>query len=339
MTKITDPELLSFCSEQIARTELAERKLAEKKPGKRQNRHKMLSAKEELALFERLRNGDTKAEEELVLAHMPLIGRIAADHRLYNLPEDELRQEGSIALLESIRLFDPQQHKRLSAFAWLRIKGAVRRYIEYNFSHVKIGTSDKRRRIFWNLPKTLRGIDRSLKRSQRLLIAAKRLKAPVRDVFEIAGQMYGDISLQTPIGADDMELGDLFQAEPPTDHDDDTAGTLAMLDEGWFYANPFQKLARKQEVILARDTVADVLGVLNNREREIFVSRYLTQKAAEGCLPGPDDTPTLKALGERFDMTAQGVAYVENKAHEKVTEALRSRIGQIDFSAYRPFET
>lgn len=66
--------------------------------------------------------------DELVLEHMPLVGRIVGSiaRRLpRHVTQDDLRQVGYIGLLDAARRFDPNKGASFSSFAGHRIHGAV----------------------------------------------------------------------------------------------------------------------------------------------------------------------------------------------------------------------
>jgi RNA polymerase sigma-32 factor len=59
--------------------------------------------------------------------------------------------------------------------------------------------------------------------------------------------------------------------------------------------------------------LADAMGVLNEREREIFEARRLSE-----------DPVTLEELSTRFDISRERVRQIEVRAFEKVQEAVKA---------------
>jgi RNA polymerase sigma factor (sigma-70 family) len=93
-----------------------------------------LSREREYELIRCAQNGETEAEDELIVAFQPLIRSIAADLlRDWNLSApglfDDLESEGAIALLEKIRGFDLNTGNRLSTYAYPRIFGAMHNWL------------------------------------------------------------------------------------------------------------------------------------------------------------------------------------------------------------------
>jgi RNA polymerase sigma-32 factor len=330
---------MSFESEQIKRTALAARKLAERKksPTKRPNRYKMLSADEERELALAWRDhGDAKAAEQLVLPYRPLVWRIATQHRHYLKPEspdipdpgappgrsgstsvEELAQEGLAALISAVRTFDPEIGVRLHYHARPRITGAIRDFIMRNYSHVKIGTKRQEKALFWGLP-------RFMSRTQNRLLNTKRYDDPC-DVFDEAVRLpakHFDVKPWEVIGmiARTYAGGDKEINAPRGKNEEGTADDW--LDFLWCHNdNPEKILIRKEEMALARTAISDALDILTARERRIFMARWLVH---------PDDKITLDTLGREFKVSAQRIRAIEQLALKKMRQALANRADDLD---------
>jgi RNA polymerase sigma-32 factor len=74
-----------------------------------------------------------------------------------------------------------------------------------------------------------------------------------------------------------------------------------------------QILAEQDELDSRRRLLADAMGVLNEREREIFEARRLSE-----------DPVTLEELSTRFDISRERVRQIEVRAFEKVQEAVKA---------------
>lgn len=85
-----------------------------------------LTPEEESGLLERYRDGDRTAIELLVLAHLPLVVRIAKGYRGRGLDFQDLIQEGAMGLLEATESFDPNRAGDLGRYAAKAIRGAIR---------------------------------------------------------------------------------------------------------------------------------------------------------------------------------------------------------------------
>ncbi|HEX6970620.1 MAG TPA: sigma-70 family RNA polymerase sigma factor [Limnochordia bacterium] len=76
----------------------------------------------DLALIERMRAGDGRAAEEIVLKYLPMVKYIARRHYSKWMEFDDLLQEGLIGLLGAIREYQPGRFGiKFSSFAYLCI--------------------------------------------------------------------------------------------------------------------------------------------------------------------------------------------------------------------------
>ena len=75
------------------------------------------TSKETNELFERYKNGDRKAYEQIVKGHLKLVVNIARLYRHRGVVLDELIQEGNIGLLKAIALFDHTKNGSFSEYA------------------------------------------------------------------------------------------------------------------------------------------------------------------------------------------------------------------------------
>ena len=89
----------------------------------------MLTREEERRLARLARQGDERAFDRLVRAHIPLVFAMAYEFRSYGLPPDELVGEGLLGLVKAARDFDPERGTRLATYAawWIRAAYATTR--------------------------------------------------------------------------------------------------------------------------------------------------------------------------------------------------------------------
>ena len=94
----------------------------------------VLTFKEMNELFEKYKNGDVEARNDLVEGNLKLVLSILKrfQHRVENM--DDLFQVGCIGLLKAIDHFDTSQGVRFSTYAVPMIIGEIRRYLRDNSS-------------------------------------------------------------------------------------------------------------------------------------------------------------------------------------------------------------
>ena len=100
-----------------------------------------LTPEEEDALARRALAGDQAAEERLICSHLGFVARMARAYRSYGLPLSDLVQEGTVALIQAIRRYDPNRGARLATFAMWSIRAALQEQVASSWSLVRIGTT------------------------------------------------------------------------------------------------------------------------------------------------------------------------------------------------------
>src|SRR6267154_832015 len=88
---------------------------------------KLLTPKEEIALARRIKRGDQEAREHMIKANLRLVVKIARDYEGLGLPLLDLINEGNMGLMKGVERFDPTKGAKLSTYAALWIKQAIRR--------------------------------------------------------------------------------------------------------------------------------------------------------------------------------------------------------------------
>ncbi len=97
--------------------------------------------------------GNQEAAYRLVTSNLRLVVRIAYLYsRVYQNIMD-LIQEGNIGLMEAVKRFDPYMGTRLPTYATWWIKAYIIKFILDNFRIVRVGTTNERRKLLFNLRK------------------------------------------------------------------------------------------------------------------------------------------------------------------------------------------
>lgn len=87
----------------------------------------LLTREEETALARRVRAGDAKAREHMILANLRLVVKIAREYENLGLPLLDLINEGNIGLMKAVERFDPDKGSKLSSYGSLWIRQQIRR--------------------------------------------------------------------------------------------------------------------------------------------------------------------------------------------------------------------
>ncbi len=105
--------------------------------------HPLLSKEEEEALARRiLRTGDPAAKQEMILANLRLVARIAREFSARGRGLDllDLIEEGNLGLLHAVEKFDPDRGFRFSTYATWWIRRAILRAVNSGARTVRIPT-------------------------------------------------------------------------------------------------------------------------------------------------------------------------------------------------------
>jgi RNA polymerase sigma-32 factor len=260
-------------------------------------RFPMLEPQQEYILAKRWReHGDREAAHLLATSHLRLVAKIAMAYRGYGLPMSEVVSEGNVGLLQAVKRFEPERGFRLTTYAIWWIKASIQEYIMRSWSLVKMGTTAKQKKLFFNLRRAKSRIsaldDRDLRPDQIRQIAIT-LGVTEQDVVYMNRRLGGDASLNEPLPA---QGGGEWQ-DWLFDEDDSQEC----------------KLADSEETSNRHTAFIEALGVLNLRERRIFEARRLA-----------DDPMTLDGLSAELGVSLERVRQIEAHAFQKLQSAVKA---------------
>lgn len=263
-----------------------------------------LTAEEEhrLAVLYR-EKGDSQAAYRLITSNLRLVVKIAMIYnRIYSNALD-LIQEGNIGLIEAVKRFDPYKGTRLPTYAAWWIKAYIIKFILDNFRIVRVGTTNERRKLLFNLRKEkeklrLQGIDPDPE------LIAKRLNVSVEDVKAI----------EQNIESSDVSLDSYVDSEQSVQYLDTLKATEELIDE---------KLARGELKQLFNKKFQEFSRTLNQRERAVLFERLIAE-----------DPKTLQEIAGKFGVTREAIRLSEKALIEKIraymTEALE-KVTDVEF--------
>jgi RNA polymerase sigma-32 factor len=247
-----------------------------------------LSAEEEYDLAVRLREEDDQdAGMRLITSNLSLVVKIARIYsRIYHNVID-LIQEGNIGLMEAVKRFDPYKGNRLPTYASWWIKAYIIKFVIDNFRIVRVGTTNERRRLLFNLKKEkeklrMQGIEPTPQ------LIAKNLNVTVEDVEAVEPTVEGgDLSLDAPIkGEEDLHYIDTFKtAEEQVD----------------------DSLARGELKELLNQKLEEFSKTLSKREYMILHERLVAENPV-----------TLQEIADQFGVTREAIRLTEKALVNKI---------------------
>ena len=173
-----------------------------------------LTENEEQELAIKLREtNDSDAAYRLTTSHLMLVVRIAMTFRRQWQNMMDLIQEGNIGLLKAVKKFDPFRGVRLSSYATWWIRSYILKYMLDNWRLVRVGTTNNRRKLLYNLRKEKEKLEnQGYTPTPKLL--AEHFGVEESDVIDVQASLgVGDISVDTPMREGEEATPAMFLAD------------------------------------------------------------------------------------------------------------------------------
>lgn len=172
---------------------------------------KVLTNEEMKTLFERVKNGDLKAREELAKGNLKLVLSILKKFYQVNENKDDLFQIGCVGLLKAIDNFDPSYGVKFSTYCVPMILGEIRRYVRDN-SSLRVSRSLKD--LAYKANKTKEELSISLGRVPSIKEVSDSLGVEEYEIVEALDSRKDPVSIFEPIyndGGDTIYLYDQIE--------------------------------------------------------------------------------------------------------------------------------
>lgn len=237
----------------------------------------LLTAKEEISLAKKIKQGDKKAKEKMINANLRLVVRIAQDYNNYGLPFLDLISEGNIGLIKAIERFEPERGGKVSTYAAWWIKQSIKRALANQSKTIRLPVH-----LVEKISR-LRRIETEIKDKHKRDASNEELASlmnlPLNKVAHLKAISIRPTSLNTIVGQDDnTELGELIG--------DDNIET------------PSEKLFNRAQIV----DIRRVLNTLDPRDAQIIIMRFGLED--QRC-------KTLEEVGEALGITRERVRQLQ----------------------------
>ena len=262
-------------------------------------RFPLLTREEERDLAVRFRDyGDASAAYRLATSNLRLVVHIAMDFRRTAVNLLDLIQEGNIGLLQAVNKFDPYRKVRFSSYSSWWIRAYMLKYLIDHWSLVRVGTTNTRRKLLFNLRKEKDALEAKGIRPEPKVLA-KRLGVSEEEIIQVQQGMTRDVSIDLPVAdGSETRFSDLMPSPGPA------------ADE---------VLAEEEFQTALRDKMAAFAETLDERDRDIFQARLLAEAPA-----------TLQEIGKRHGISREAVRQREQKIVERLKGFLRSELAAFE---------
>jgi RNA polymerase primary sigma factor len=229
-------------------------------------------------LFVRLRNEFTEKNMRLVIS-------ISKRYRGFEIPHEDLIQEGVFGLQRAIDLFDPERGFKFSTYASWWIRASVQRHCRDKGRVVRIPVHMQEAFEKYNAFRLKHDDMDDADIARAMCISDKKVKAlrsmPKTDCFSLDGKL-------TP--GSKMTLGETLPS-----------------DSGEF---------RLANISLDMEMVSDILSELPDRERYIIECRF--------GLNGKEEQ-TLQEIATEYDMSRERIRQIQVKAMDSIRKRIERR--------------
>jgi RNA polymerase primary sigma factor len=254
----------------------------------------LISAEEEVALAQKIKQGDQSALERLTKANLRFVVSVAKQYQNQGLTLPDLINEGNLGLIKAAQRFDETRGFKFISYAVWWIRQSILQALAEQSRIVrlplnKIGSINKINKAFARL-------EQEYERAPSMAELAEVLEMSLEEVKQSLANSGRHLSMDAPLSNDESSSNSLYDVMS----NDDVPGPESRL-----------------MVDSLRGEIERSLHTLTTREADV-VRLYF------GI--GGSHSMTLEEIGERFDLTRERVRQIKEKALRRLKHTSRSRV-------------
>ncbi|MDH5763362.1 MAG: RNA polymerase factor sigma-32 [Nitrospinota bacterium] len=243
--------------------------------------------------------GDVQAAYKLITNNLTLVVKIAMTFRREWQNVMDLIQEGNVGLMKAVQNFDPFRGVRLPAYASWWIKAYILKYILDNWRLVRVGTTNARRKLLYNLQKEKARLEeQGFAPTPKVL--AEHFGVDEKDVIDVQASLGAfDVSMDTPV-------------HPDSEYTPEKSLTTGQ--------HPAQAIEKSQFHEALHEKIEAFLEDLKPIEKELFATRILSE-----------DPTSLKEIGEHYNITREAVRQTEQRLLNKFKTYIKEHLPEAEY--------
>jgi len=245
--------------------------------------HHILTRDEEVALFQRLENGDESARDDIVRCNLRFVIKIALQFKGLGIPVSDLIQEGNVGLLHVIEKFEWRKGFRFSTYAAYYIRQEIQAALHRNSSMIRLPV--RKARKLARISELTRVYNEREGRDPSNRELATELDVTKDEIELLLSLRHSFTSMDAEWNDEGLSLQDSIPSED---------------------APLFESLDQEQ----TRQVVEDALDLLTEREKNVIQLRY--------GMNASEKDYSLRGASKVIGLSQEGVRRVEHRALDKL---------------------